>query len=422
MKKICTGVFHLLVFIIVLSGQQGCVKDTCSATRTYVYFVPEYKTKNEVRANIKSNAPRAITEPGKLTIKDNYIYLNELNKGIHVIDNSNPANPRNVAFIDIPGNVDIAVKNNLLYADLYTDLVVLDIADPLQVRVKQIADHIFPERYYFGYVPDTTKIVCNWVRREEEFKVDCNGRPYNDISLYGVALNNAAAGAGGGRPAISPVGINGSMARFALVNDYLYTVSSFSLKVMNLNTRPSIKVDNEIMMGAGIETIYPFKDKLFVGASNGMFIYNLQNPALPSLQSNFIHATACDPVIADDNTAFVTLRSGSRCNSVSNQLEVLSISNIQAPQLLRIYPLTNPRGLSKDGNLLFVCDGTAGLRVFNAADRNALTQIALLPMGETYDVIAWNNVALVVAKDGLYQYDYSNPSGIRLLSKIPVTN
>jgi hypothetical protein len=37
---------------------------------------------------------------------------------------------------------------------------------------------------------------------------------------------------------------------------------------------------------------------------------------------------------------------------------------------------------------------------------------------ETYDVIAWNNKALVVAKDGLYQFDYSNLNNIRLLSKI----
>jgi hypothetical protein len=49
---------------------------------------------------------------GKLFIQGHYIFLNEVDKGIHVIDNSNPAQPRNVAFIDIPGNVDLAVKGN----------------------------------------------------------------------------------------------------------------------------------------------------------------------------------------------------------------------------------------------------------------------------------------------------------------------
>jgi hypothetical protein len=39
---------------------------------------------------------------------------------------------------------------------------------------------------------------------------------------------------------------------------------------------------------------------------------------------------------------------------------------------------------------------------------------------EAYDVIAMNGLALVVAKDGLYQYNYSNPNQIRFISKLPV--
>ena len=39
---------------------------------------------------------------------------------------------------------------------------------------------------------------------------------------------------------------------------------------------------------------------------------------------------------------------------------------------------------------------------------------------ETYDVIANNNNAIVIAKDGLYQYDYSNINNIRLLSKVSI--
>jgi len=39
---------------------------------------------------------------------------------------------------------------------------------------------------------------------------------------------------------------------------------------------------------------------------------------------------------------------------------------------------------------------------------------------ETYDVIAMNGIALVVAKDGLYQYDYTDTANLRLLSKLAV--
>ena len=108
---------------------QGCIKDHC--TQTYSYFVPVYKTSEEVRANIKSNAPREIERTGKLYIRGNYIFLNEIDKGIHIIDNAIPSSPKNVAFIDIPGNMDMAVKGNTLYADAYTVLITLDFTDPL---------------------------------------------------------------------------------------------------------------------------------------------------------------------------------------------------------------------------------------------------------------------------------------------------
>ena len=37
----------------------------------------------------------------------------------YYVDVSDPADPQNIAFITIPGNVDIAIKENVLYADSY---------------------------------------------------------------------------------------------------------------------------------------------------------------------------------------------------------------------------------------------------------------------------------------------------------------
>jgi hypothetical protein len=83
--------------------------------------------------------------------------------------------------------------------------------------------------------------------------------------------------------------------------------------------------------------------------------------------------------------------------------------------------MTNPHGLSKDGNTLFICDGADGLKIYNATNLSSLSLIKHIEGIETYDVIAYNSIALVVARDGLYQYDYSNPSDIRLLSKISLS-
>jgi hypothetical protein len=78
--------------------------------------------------------------------------------------------------------------------------------------------------------------------------------------------------------------------------------------------------------------------------------------------------------------------------------------------------------LAKDGDLLFVCDGSDGLKVYNKSNVVNLQLLSHIKNIETYDVIAWNNRLLVVAKGGLYQYDYANPSSLSLISKLKVNN
>ena len=82
--------------------------------------------------------------------------------------------------------------------------------------------------------------------------------------------------------------------------------------------------------------------------------------------------------------------------------------------------MTNPKGLSKSGDNLFICDGAAGLKIYNASNVMNLQLIKTISNIDAYDVIAYNNIALVVAKDGLYQYDYSSLNNIKLLSKLSV--
>ena len=58
----------------------GCFKDT--ATKQYKVYTPVFKTTAEVRNGIKSNAPQPVGTPGKMYLFGNYIFLNELNRGI----------------------------------------------------------------------------------------------------------------------------------------------------------------------------------------------------------------------------------------------------------------------------------------------------------------------------------------------------
>lgn len=412
--------------IISISCFNGCVKDSCTHTYSYTWFEPLYKTTAEVRDNIKTNSARAIKVPGKLFVVGKYIFLNEVNKGIHIINNSNPAAPVNAGFIDIPGNIDITVKGNTLYADLYSDLVTLDISNPLNVVKKKIIDNVFPHRRYYGFNSDSLKIIYDWVRHDTTITTDCSQNGwigYNRGGIY-LATNdqlfNSSAASNAGFIGGAPSGIAGSMARFALMNNYLYTVGDAELKVINIAEVNDPKVSNTIALNWGIETIYPFKDKLFIGSNTGMFIFNTTNPDQPAQEGEFTHARVCDPVIADSNFAFITLRNGSKCAGFINELEIVDISNLSSPVLLKKFDMTNPHGLSKDGKLLFICDGKDGLKIFDASHVTKLQLVKQFKDIETYDVIAWNGLAIVVAADGLYQFNYVDNNDIKLLSKISI--
>lgn len=414
----------LLALVLLAASLQGCMKDSYIRSYTYTYYKPVYRTTDEVRANIKSNAPQPVERPGKLYIRGQYIFLNDIDKGIHVINNANPDHPQNVAFIDIPGCVDLAVKGNTLYADLYIDMVAIDITNPHQVVLKKVIENVFPARYYEFFQPDSTKVLAKWEKRDTTIteKGDVSNWVRRGEVFLSFAANDGAnfSNGGGASATSSPYGAGGSMARFAITNSRLYTVGHQDLDVFDISQPENPVSTSNKYIGTNIETVYPFRNKLFIGSMNGMYIYDISNPDQPSQEGLFTHARTCDPVIADQDHAYVTLRSGTSCQGFTNQLDILNISNLSSPTLIKTYQLSNPHGLSKDGNILFICDGKQGLKVFDASNVNQLQLLQHISNIETFDVIAWNGNALVVAKDGLYQYDYSNPSSLRLRSKISI--
>jgi len=411
MKKILrvASLGTALCFVFLL---QGCLKD--KITRTYTIFTPIYETKEAVKANIKSNPSKKIETPGKIFIYGNYVFLNEVDKGVHIIDNTDPSNPVVKAFIDIPGNVDIAVKGNTLYADMYSDLVVIDISDPLHAKLLKTLSYVFPERSYpGGFMGNSSMVIVGWKKETvtEEVKPSPNYIVFADFSL-----GNSA-----GAKAATPVGIGGSMARFTIVNDYLYAVDHHTLHSISILNPADPKKVATTSAGFDIETIYPLKDKLFIGSMGGLYIFDISNPAMPVSKGSFVHARACDPVVADDDYAYVTLRAGTSCGPTVNELQIINIKDVTAPVLFKKYSMTNPSGLSKDGNTLFICDGRDGLKIYNAADVASLGLIKEIRNVEPMDVIAWNRNALVVTKDGLYQYDYSDLNNIHLKSKLTIS-
>ncbi len=409
--------------VAALLSVSSCQKDVCKDTFRYTIYTPIFASAAAVRAQFKSEASRAIESPGKIYLYGNYIFLNELNKGIHIIDNSNPEAPDNFAFINIPGNVDMAVKGNILYADSYMDLLAIDISDPHQVKERKRLQGVFPSRVYRDYVATGDSILIDYTTRDTIVEQPCHNDffIFRDASPGVFALNSTSSSGGSNQSAtMAALGKGGSMARFALLNDYLYTVDYSRLNIFDIQNPVAPEKQDALYLFDVVETIFPYQGNLFIGSQSGMYIYSLENPAHPARKGAFGHIRSCDPVVAQDTTAYVTLRGGSTCGGFTNQLDVLNITDLSNPVLLKSYPMSSPYGLGIDGKHLFVCEGSNGLKFLDASDPQNITFLAQVPV-EAFDVIPHNQVLLVTAKDGLYQYDYSNLQAPRLLSKIVIT-
>ncbi len=104
---------------------------------------PVYMDYTTLRQKPDIMPAQEIAEAGKIYVWGDTLFVNEPNKGIHVIDNTNPAQPKNRYFIDLPGNIDIAVKDGYLYADSFIDLVVLDIRDIDHIQKVHRQEEVF---------------------------------------------------------------------------------------------------------------------------------------------------------------------------------------------------------------------------------------------------------------------------------------
>ncbi len=223
----------------------------------------------------------------------------------------------------------------------------------------------------------------------------------------------------------SESGKGGSMARFAVVGDYLYTVNNQSMKLFNIADETQPYFSNDVQIGFGIETIFPKDTMLYIGSQDGMFIYSIATPNNPVYVSDYWHMTSCDPVIVDSTFAYVTLHTndgneggGFWCGNNVNELHIIDISDITYPTLLQTYPMIRPLGLGIDNNKLFLCDN--GLKVYDISNPPELTLLQSFDISAN-DVIALGNILLVVGNDGLYQYSYTNDN-LEFISKMEICN
>lgn len=422
----------LSLLVLALFGLQGCVTDQCNMNYTHAVYSPVYMDFGAFRSAVSLTSPQDLRNPGKIYIKGDILITNEVGKGVHIINNKNPENPQSMAFLNVPGNYDIGFNCDMMYLDSGPDLLVVDMTDPSNPQLINRLNDVLPTMAsYRGYHSDPTKgIVTEWVREVKTEPYDCQTGipalweqnrvdPTQDLSNGTTRTINPTA-----------AGKAGSMSRFAVSQDHLYIVTPNLLDSYNVGVCESpVKVGSTELDAGSIgegEMVSVLDNLLLIGGSGGMAVYDNQAPALPVNLGIFNHAQACDPVVAQGQTAYVTLRNGREqaCgNSFTNQLDVVSLVNPSNPILIKSFDMHHPHGLSIDGDLLFIADGDAGLKVFDATipERVGNKMIASFPEMHGIDVIAHEEILILVGDDGIAQYSYANPKDITLLSEMLIS-
>ncbi len=218
----------------------------------------------------------------------------------------------------------------------------------------------------------------------------------------------------------SVAGVSGSLAAMTIVGDFLYVLDNQSIKTFNLaNPAEPVQVGNDIELDAVIETMFPYNGMLFIGSQTGFFIFDITIPSAPQLLAEHEHFFGCDPVVANDSIAFVTVRTIEGCRDLEefNRLLIVDVSDPTQPNTIDEFNLNSPAGLGLDGNHLFVTDGDEGIQVFDVSDPHNATIIGNIPVN-AFDVIPLDGLLIAVGLENLHQFDYTDIGEITQLSSL----
>lgn len=159
-----------LLFFVILAA--SCHTDSDEPRERFPFdgtgYRPVYTSADEV-AKVEIISAKPLQKPGKIYLLDPYLFINEPGQGIHIVNNADPKNPKNISFISILGNYDIAAKGEFLYADNLSNLLVFNISDPTAPKLVKTVPNVVPiknyppfNNVYFECVESKKGIVTGW--------------------------------------------------------------------------------------------------------------------------------------------------------------------------------------------------------------------------------------------------------------------
>lgn len=413
-------------------------------------MIPVYSKDKPENDNFKFVGAKPYEELGSIYCYDNKILINEHREGIHIIDNTNPLNPVKKGFLNVDGSTQISIRNDVLYTNQGNNLLALDIEDLENVTLEQTIENVLsdwewqnsgiiynqeegPSNYYGHYICPNRDSgeVLDWIydtivnpicfKYDEEFRdTSINYWCYDWFWLEDGLITtdaNVQASADGG------TGQGGSITRYTIASEHLYVINNSQLKTYDIKDGQEVENTDTERVTWGSETIFPLGDNLFIGTESGMYIFDKTTPSNPEYVSDYSHMVSCDPVVAKEDYAFVTLRSGTSCrfSGQTNQLDIIDISDLKNPEVIKVVEMDFPKGLGVDDDVLFVCD-LDSVKVLDITNPIKPTQVNAFYIEGVKDVIPKDGHLIVVSETEFKQYDYRDVNDIKELSRTVLTH
>lgn len=224
--------------------------------------------------------------------------------------------------------------------------------------------------------------------------------------------------------------ISGSYSRLLILNDFMYAINNEELTTFDISDKNNPVLVNRQDVGFRIENIFHRDGILFIGSSQQLYIFELNDKGIPVRKTSVSYfggefVCSFDPVIVSGNYAYVTLspftaEDDGRCfrDFSVNELRIYDVTKIENPVLLTQFPLEIPKGLAIDNNYLFVCEKEKGVKVIDVSDKVKPKTISELYGFQSYDVLVRDKILYVVGTDQIREYDYSDIDNIKLISTI----
>ncbi len=346
-------------------GLGACEKDSCVQTWTQVVSVPVTANRQAVQDSIAAMPARQLCTGGNLYAYGNYFFINANREGYHLLDNTDPANPRNVAFLRVPGATHMAFVDGRMVSDSYADMLVLDFGGPTDLRLLSSTPNLLLKTD--GFQVEVDRVAVGFEDREVTFTQGCDGEVRGrcagcQLDFFAVTAEVNSSGSSAPNPQINT---GGSLARLAFCNRSLYVLAADRLTTFRLEGQTLVNA-RETILGQGQESLVLSGDFLYVASQWGLRIFEIGNCGLPVERAFAPRFWNDDPVAIEGERAVVALRSGNTPTAdLDGRLMVYDISDRGNPRVMITLNLHHPVGVALRGGKLYVCDGYSGLLVYD---------------------------------------------------------